>query len=277
MRSTRSSGRRKKEVAPVVVDGGDDKKKNGAFEMKSTENNRHERVVKDEQDTRDMRLLSDQAKHLWSEKRRRKKMKNMFEELHSLLPNQPPKTNLTTIVDETISYIKTLQQTLQKLEMQKTQMLCSQSTNISVASPTPQRQKKVVADSLLSLGSSSNGHMDMATCSKLGPFPMPSRAPPAFQTWTSSNVILNVCGLDAHINICSSKKHGLLSEICKVLERHKLDVLYAQVYSDLSKSMFMIHARAHVAPDESPIDHAYEEIFKKVALEMMLLADSKSS
>ncbi|TYG80962.1 hypothetical protein ES288_D02G259200v1 [Gossypium darwinii] len=57
--------------------------------------------------------------HIWTERERRKKMRNMFSNLHALLPHLPPKADKSTIVDEAVNYIKTLQQTLQNLQKTK--------------------------------------------------------------------------------------------------------------------------------------------------------------
>ena len=71
--------------------------------------------------------------------------------------------------------------------------------------------------------------------------------PVHFQTWTSSNVVLNICGDEAQISICSLKNPGLFTTICYVLEKHNVEVLSAHVSSDCNRSMFMIqvHVRDH--------------------------------
>ncbi|XP_024959800.1 transcription factor bHLH95-like [Cynara cardunculus var. scolymus] len=161
--------------------------------------------------------------HIWTERERRKKMRNMFHQLHALLPQLPPKADKSTIVDEAVSHIKTLQETLQKLHTQKLERLHGLS---------------------------------------------------AFQTWTSSNVTLNVCGLDAHISICSPRKPGLLTAICFVMEKHKLEIVSAQISSDQTTSLFMIHARAS-SRDQFLETFPYEEVFKQAATEIMLWVNSK--
>lgn len=64
-----------------------------------------------------------------------------------------------------------------------------------------------------------------------------------FQTWTSSNVVLNVSGHEAHISVCSPKKPGLLSSIAYALEKNNLGLVSAQISSDGVRNLFMIHAR----------------------------------
>ncbi|MCD9641957.1 hypothetical protein HAX54_028516 [Datura stramonium] len=54
---------------------------------------------------------------------RRKKMGIVFSNLHAFLPQLSPKANKSIIIDEAVSYIKTLQKTLQKLEEQKQEKL----------------------------------------------------------------------------------------------------------------------------------------------------------
>ncbi|KAI3755406.1 hypothetical protein L1987_55204 [Smallanthus sonchifolius] len=233
------------------------------FKIKS-ENNQ-ESGSEDEKAMRD-----DHVKHLLTEKRRRKKMKIMFQELHDLLPKQTPKAKLITIVDEAISYIRNLQQTLQKLETQKLDRLNHPSTNTSVISLTHSQNR--TPESFLADGSSSTSRLDRVSCPKLDPFYFPLHSKPVFQTWASSNVTLNLCGQDAHINICSSKNPGLLSAVCGVLEKCQLDIVSFHISSDQSKSMFMIHVRVN-APDEFLAAYSYEEIYKLAALEMMVLVN----
>lgn len=71
-----------------------------------------------------------------------------------------------------------------------------------------------------------------------------------FQTWFSPNVVVSMCGNDAHISVCSSRKPGLLATIFYILEKHKLDVLSAHISSTQQRSIYMIHA--HVSPTSFP-------------------------
>ncbi|KAM0028571.1 putative transcription factor bHLH family [Helianthus debilis subsp. tardiflorus] len=266
------SGSGGQKVAAVAANGGKKLKRNtGGFRIKK-ENNQ-ESDGEDKKGTGDLQS-SDHAKHLWTEKKRRKKMKNMFQELHDLLPKQTPKAKLLTIVDDAVSYITYLQQILQKLETQKLERFSSPSINTGVTSLV--HPHKQIAESFLANGSSSTGPSHNTSCPNFGQFSFPLRSKPGFQTWASSNVVLNVCGPDAHINICCSKKPGLLTAICTVLEKCKLDIISADISSDESKSMFMIHARVN-APDDLVAAFSYEEIYKLAALEIMFLANSMCS
>nr|GEZ21876.1 transposase [Tanacetum cinerariifolium] len=99
---------------------------------------------------------------------------------------------LTTIVDEAIAYIKTLEETLQELEKQKLEKLHA---------------------------SSSTTQLDTTSHPQIAPFCFTRLSPPPIiRTWSSPNISLDVCGVDGYISICSSKKSQLFTRICFVLE-----------------------------------------------------------
>ncbi|KAK1418219.1 hypothetical protein QVD17_27362 [Tagetes erecta] len=165
----------------------------------------------------------------FTERGRRKKMRNMFNQLHALLPQLQPKVDKYTVVDEAIGYIKSLQQTLQNLETKKQERLYGVAiTNSTTNGSLLQPQRSECDTSYLANQGSSTGQIS---------FPRM-----VFRTWGSSNVTFNVCGVDAHINICSTRKPGLFTTICLVLEELKLEIVSAHVTSDESKTLFMIHA-----------------------------------
>ncbi|KAI3702424.1 hypothetical protein L6452_28162 [Arctium lappa] len=218
---------------------------------------------------------SDHDLHIWTERERRKKMRNMFHQLHALLPQLPPKADKSTIVDEAVNHIKTLQETLQKLHTQKLERLHGISSNTTIAPLIqPQRLPLNTRESFLADHGSLTGPFGVVSSSSSTSFPFPIFSPTAFQTWTSANVTLNLCGLDAHISICSSRKPGLLTAICFVLEKHKLEIVSAQISSDQSTSLFMIHARASGC-DQFLETFPYEEVYKQAATEIMLWVNSK--
>nr|WIE96110.1 basic helix-loop-helix transcription factor [Loropetalum chinense var. rubrum] len=209
--------------------------------------------------------------HIWTERERRKKMRNMFSSLHALLPQLPPKADKSTIVDEAVNYIKTLQHTLQKLQKQKLERLQGAATiNYDPSSIiTPQKPAYSSREAFLADQGSSSNLAITPTNSSNNALSL-SRFPIVFQTWTSQNVILNICGNEAQISVCSPKKPGLLSSICFVLEKHKLEVVSAHISSDYNRSMYMIQARlANGASDQFPEAFPVEEIFKQAAGEIM--------
>ncbi|EPS70340.1 hypothetical protein M569_04421, partial [Genlisea aurea] len=136
--------------------------------------------------------------HIWTERERRKKMRNMFSNLHALLPHIPPKADKSTVVDEAVKYIKKLEDLAEEMEKLRAER----------PSPTP-------------------------VCRN--PIPNPGQDFPAtFKTWTSANVTVNVCGRDAHISICSGRsrrRSGLLTGVCSVMEKHELELVSAHISS----------------------------------------------
>lgn len=158
----------------------------------------------------------------------------------------------STIVDEAVKYIKTLQHTHQTLEKQKFG---------KVQGATIVDQEKSIITSLITSpveavfdsreayladhqGSSVPKNLSMATNIHHSLQVPPPAA--SFQTWFSPNVVVNMCGDDAQISVCSPRKPGLLTTIFYILEKHNLDVVSAHVSSDRYRSMYMIHA--HVSP-----------------------------
>ncbi|KAJ9705078.1 hypothetical protein PVL29_003233 [Vitis rotundifolia] len=216
---------------------------------------------------------SDHEIHIWTERERRKKMRNMFSSLHALLPQLPPKADKSTIVDEAVNYIKTLQHTLQKLQKQKLERL--QGATTVNYEPSIITSQKLAFDSreafLADQGSSSNLAITPSNSSNSLSV---ARVPAVFQTWTSPNVTLNVCGNEAQISVCSPKKPGLLTTICYVLEKHKLEVISAHVSSDYNRSMYMIQTNANGALDQFPVGFPMEEVYKQAAGEIMFWASS---
>lgn len=156
----------------------------------------------------------------------------------------------SSIVDEAVSYIKTLQQTLRKLQKQKLERLQGVASFGFEASAaiTPQNKLAIVAHDRQQESSSNllGANSTDATNNSSNLLSVSPTYPVIFQTWTSSNVVLNICGDEAHISICSPKKPGMFSTICYLLEKHKIEVISAQVSSDLTRRMYMIQAHVSV-------------------------------
>lgn len=135
----------------------------------------------------------------------------------------------STIVEEAVKYIKRVEQNVEELEKRKLERY-NESFVAEEASPNPG---------------------------------------PVFKTWTSPNVILNVCGRDGHMNVCSMRKPGLLAALCFVMEKHHLQLVTAQASSHRTTCIYMIHARANG-------DHPFpiQQTFQQAAAEMMLWVNS---
>ncbi|PWA78891.1 Myc-type, basic helix-loop-helix (bHLH) domain-containing protein [Artemisia annua] len=226
-----------------------------------------------EDDVKINRPLSDHDLHILTERERRKKMRNMFHQLHALVPHLPHKTDKSTIVDEAISYIQTLEETLQKIETKKLEKLYGTQSAANSTTVSPIQSPKPALDTresfLADQGSSTVSPSSSST------FSFPISSPTVFQTWASPNVTLNVCGMDAFFNICSFPKRGLFTAICFVLEKNKVEMVSSEIYSDQCKCSFFIHAHVN-ARDQTVKDLSFEEIYKQAAMEIMRCVSTKS-
>ncbi|KAH7517997.1 hypothetical protein FEM48_Zijuj09G0124000 [Ziziphus jujuba var. spinosa] len=234
---------------------------------------------------------SDHEIHIWTERERRKKMRNMFANLHALLPQLPPKADKSTIVDEAVNYIKNLEQTLQKLQKQKLEKLQSATATFNhepttITTITPQRlgYDQYSREAFLADQGSCSSNLPTTSTANIIDIPSASaslipgttsHSPVMFQTWTSSNVVLNICGEEAHINVCSPKKPGLFSTICYILEKHKISIVSAHISSShTNRIMYMIQAHAGGGSDQLVDAFPAEEIFKVAVGEIMFWVTS---
>ncbi|CAN1274216.1 Transcription factor bHLH95 [Linum perenne] len=218
---------------------------------------------------------SEQQVHIWTERERRKRMRSMFTNLHTLLPHLPSKfikADKSSIVDEAITYIKTLQQTLQTLEKQKLEksqglgQLDSEHSAVSVMTTTQLAREAFLA---------SQGPTKLSTLTTMMNTPsispvLPAAAACGFQTWFSPNVVLNMCGDDAHICVCSVKKKGLLTTIIHILSKHSLDVVSAHISSHHHSCTYMIHVHGGGSCSQFPESLSVEDTFKLAAGELNL-------
>ncbi|KAK4477031.1 hypothetical protein RD792_016233 [Penstemon davidsonii] len=230
---------------------------------------------------------SEHELHIWTERERRKKMRNMFTSLHALIPHLPPKADKATIVDEAVQYIKKLQQTLQNLRKRKLDNFRFRINNNNYKTNNYNNNNNSFINKLArgaafltEPGSTSTYHnmaapavTTLAKPNYINPNPI-FTGPAVFKTWTSPNVILNICGKDAHISVCGPKKPGLLTAICFVLDKYKVEIVSAQVSSDRTRCMYMIHTRANGGSELFPLAFPVEEIHKQAAAEIMLWVNS---
>ncbi|KAJ4840850.1 hypothetical protein Tsubulata_027784 [Turnera subulata] len=194
---------------------------------------------------------SEHEMHIWTERERRKRMRNMFSSLHALLPQLPPKADKSTVVDEAIKYIKTLQQTLQTLQKKRNEKYlqgstttdqCEPSSVITALTDTTESSREAF---LALQGPSSSNNYPAANASMGSSFSLPL-SPACFQTWFSPNVVINMCGDDAQFCVCSPKKPGLLTTIFYILEKHSLDVVSTHISSDQYRCLYMIQAHVSI-------------------------------
>ncbi|MED6222393.1 hypothetical protein PIB30_064012 [Stylosanthes scabra] len=223
---------------------------------------------------------SDHDLHIWTERERRKKMRNMFASLHALLPQLPPKADKSSIVDEAVSYIKTLQKTVEDLEKKKQQR--NQSVSVSpiacesaVTNPqwNPYDSSSSSKDNnALTITSNHQGSLNPSSSAAANnsAFLGPAREPAAFKTWASQNVVVNICGEEAQFSICAEKKPSLFTTIAFVLEKHKIDVISASILCNDNSNRYMVLAHASKALLQYADANTVEETFKLAAGEIMM-------
>lgn len=125
---------------------------------------------------------------------------------------------------------------------------CETSIITSQAFPSDKRQTSLTP---AGDGSLKTAYFSLPTNKPAGFLSLPP-SPLRFQTWFSPNVVVSMCGNDAHISVCSSKKPGLLTTIFYILEKHKLDVLSAHISSTQQRSIYMIHAHVSLYTSSLP-------------------------
>ncbi|OIV93849.1 hypothetical protein TanjilG_13864 [Lupinus angustifolius] len=187
----------------------------------------------------------DNGKIMWSEKERRKKIGSLFATLHDLLPHLPSKANKSTIVDETISYIESLKQTLEKLEKEKKERLQSLFT-FGVHPSIINSSQWYPNDST---NANANGNSNTSTSI----IPSTPTKLVAFETWSSPNLVLNICGNEAQFCILATRKQNILTTIALVLEKHQIDVISASILSNGHGNQYTI--LAHVSFELYPLNH----------------------
>ncbi|KAG2658959.1 hypothetical protein PVAP13_1KG324800 [Panicum virgatum] len=159
--------------------------------------------------------------HIIMERERRRRMKQMFNTLHELMPHVSNKVDKATLVGETINFIKILEETKAQLE------------------------KKKIEQALLGLQPAAP-----AAAAATGPVA-------GFQTWSTQNVVLSVLNEEAIINVCAQRQRGLLTMVVSVLSKHGIDVISVQVGADDAQSFFNIYAR--VTGGENPsVENIYK-------------------
>ncbi|KFK35982.1 hypothetical protein AALP_AA4G062900, partial [Arabis alpina] len=102
--------------------------------------------------------------------------------------------------------------------------------------------------------------------------PFPCNDPiTVFDTWMSGNVVLNICGNEAFFNLCCPKeKSGVFTTICYLLEKYNIEVLFANVSSNVFRNNYMIQAQVNPSYENQLLGDGIGvgEIFKQAAQEM---------
>ncbi|KAI4367609.1 hypothetical protein MLD38_023328 [Melastoma candidum] len=208
----------------------------------------HKRKIDDEQEY---------EVHLQTERERRKKMKDRFNELHDLIPNIPSKAGKSTIVEEATEYIKKLEETLKNLEEKKERKVQSMQSDITLQSKaTSQSREEFIAN-----------HVSSNSCSNVS---LPSLPYPAtFHTWTSSNITLSVCGNSAHLSICSPRKPRAFTSLCFILEKYGIEVMTSSLFACADKLLFnllLASQSSGSSGNQSPMEEMYKQATEEIIM-----------
>ncbi|CAI8618442.1 unnamed protein product [Vicia faba] len=206
---------------------------------------------------------SNKELHILNERDRRKKMKNLFANLHALLPELPSKADKSSIVDAAVEKIINLKQVFEQLENKKQEKLKSvskfgtESSFMRNSHLQPFESREAIAADQISLSYNNN-------------FPTSIMEPPpqkvAFNTWSFPNVVLNVCGDVAQFCICATKKSCFLTTISFILEKYRIDVVSAHIMFNENGRFYMIHIQAK----QGSLDiSSMEKIYNQAAREIM--------
>ncbi|KAG2328377.1 hypothetical protein Bca52824_011105 [Brassica carinata] len=233
--------------------------------------------------------------HIWTERERRKKMRDMFAKLHALLPQLPPKADKSTIVDEAVRSIKSLEQTLHNLQMKKLEKLqyssASNTTTTTTAfpydpssSPTTLLTPISNQPQIIPVGATSadsyfrEGLLANQISSSSMNLPYPCNDPTAeFDTWSTYNAVLNICGNEAFFSLCCPKdKSGVFTNVCYLFEKYNIDVMFATVSSNVFRSTYIIQAQVKPSYENQLLGDGFGagEIFKQAAQELALYLSS---
>ncbi|KAM3291529.1 hypothetical protein P3S67_019818 [Capsicum chacoense] len=217
--------------------------------------------------------------HIRTERERRKRMRNMFEDLQTLLPHLQPKADKSSIVNETVRYIKILENTVDNLKEQKLERIQLGIAWLSTMNnPLMTPQKLRVGTSweqfLANKGSASNSAaITPKNNNNVTGIPLlNTNVPTDFEIWSSDNVVLNFCVEEAHISVCCPKKPGFFTFICHVLEKNKIDIVHAHISSDQFTNLFMIQTYERGASGlDQLISGAFsvKDMYKQAAQEIM--------
>ncbi|CAL5213144.1 unnamed protein product [Lathyrus oleraceus] len=207
---------------------------------------------------------SNKKMHILTERERRKKMKNMFANLHALLPKLPSKADKSSIVDAAVIEIINLKKVVEQLEKKKQEKLKFVSkfgTESSFKRNShwhPHESGEAIVNVQRSLSYNNNfpTHAIESSPQQVG-----------FQTWYTQNVVLNICGAEAQFCICTPKKSCLLTTITSMLEKYTIDVVSANIKFNENGHFYLIQIQAKQRSHDT---NSMEETYMQAAREIQM-------
>ncbi|OEL29360.1 hypothetical protein BAE44_0009621 [Dichanthelium oligosanthes] len=183
--------------------------------------------------------------HIVTERERRRRMKDLFSNLHALLPHVPEKVDKATLVGETIDYIKALEQTKIWMEKRKQQQALARQAAAEAAAVSslsvPHTAQGLAA--MLDNRGPVPQQQPLAMAAAAAPPLAAAMGPDGFQTWSAPNVVLSVLNDKAVINMCLPRQPRILTLVMSVLNKHGIDVITAHVVADGARSFLTIYTR----------------------------------
>ncbi|KAJ1279448.1 hypothetical protein BS78_04G157500 [Paspalum vaginatum] len=239
-----SGGSKGKRSAEEVADAADDASNNGLSKGKSLA------AAGDDDDDGGLKG------HIFTERLRRKRLRDMFGALNALVPDVVPdqKRDKAAIVGDAVTYIKELQKTVDALEKRKKeQELARQAAaaKAAVANSSSSAPALMTAHGMAAMFSEAPQVQQPPAAA--APPPAGTAAPPpplvettgpaGFRTWSAWNVVLSVSNDAACISVCAPRRPGMLTLLLSVLNKYGIDVVSVHVSADGLKSLFSIYAR----------------------------------
>ncbi|CAL5021546.1 unnamed protein product [Urochloa decumbens] len=214
--------------------------------------------------------------HILTERERRRKMKDLFGNLHALMPHIPDKIDKASLVGETIHFIRALEKTKAQLEKRKLEQAVARQAAAQAAAASSSSFLAPTLQTAQGMAAMSNG------CWGPPAVPPQQRQPPAplvaaagpvgFQTWSAPNVVLSVMREKAAINLCVPRQPRVLTLVMSVLNKHGIDVVTAHVVADESaRSMITVYTTVNGTGGEN---RSAEEIYKLAVSEIMVWLSS---
>ncbi|CAN6244628.1 unnamed protein product [Urochloa humidicola] len=210
--------------------------------------------------------------HILTERERRKKMKDLFSNLHALMPHVPDKIDKASLVGQTIHFIRALEQTKAQLEKRKldqavARQAAAASSSVLMA-PPPQTAQGMAALSTGCWGGQQQQPLPPPPLAAL----VAAAGPVGFQTWSAPNVVLSVLKEKAVINLCVPRQPRMLTLVMSVLHRHRIEVLTAHVVAEDARSMITIYTSVNGGAGGE--NRPAEEIYKLAVSEIMVWLSS---
>ncbi|KAG8070971.1 hypothetical protein GUJ93_ZPchr0006g40642 [Zizania palustris] len=233
-----------------------------------------------------------------AERGRRKHMSKMYDTLRGLLPSLPQKNNKAEVVDQTISFIKILEDqrdSLEKRKRERDRLLGKAVFGAGASSSATAAAKKVHCRVLPTIHAgppaaspttaaivSVAPHGARGTAWPLLPAPAAMPPPPpgfstvpaaTFQTWSGPNMVLTALGHIGSITVCAPLCHNAFMAVVSVLQKYKIGVVSSQIGTDFSRtqSIFMIYTSIEVDSRHPQFVHpkVFEEIYKRAGAEIL--------